>query len=391
LVVVEVAAAVMLVVCCGLVLRSLWKMQSVDPGFRSAGLTTFQLYLPQTSYPGPETQVAFFRDLLGRLESIPGVERAAGMSGLPPRRRINANDMEFESLAPTEDGPPHNVDYWNFVAGDYFETMGIPIVEGRGFDPSDDGGSTPVTVINETMAKVFWPDQNPIGQRIRPPSDRVPWITIVGIAKDVKQGGLEEETGTECYFYYPQTGALGFAPRAMNVVMRSTLPPSSVAESAREAVWSRDTSLPLANLRQMDEVLSDSLSRPHFVTLLLVVFALVALSLAAIGTYGVLSYAVAERTSEIGIRMALGAGAGRVLKLVLAQGLTLALLGAGLGLMFALALSRYLSTMLYGVSTTDLATFVTVPVVLLAVALVACLVPAYRAMRIEPVVALRYE
>jgi predicted permease len=392
LVVSEIAMAVMLVVACGLLLRSFWTMQDVDAGFRASGLTTFQIYLPESSYPEPSSQVGFLRDLSARLEQIPGVESASAMTGLPPRRRLNANDMEFEGITPTEDGPPHNVDYWQFVLEDYFETMEIPIVAGRAFQPADDGAGAPVAIVNETMAKVFWPGGSPLGRRMRPGGDGMPWITIVGIAKDVKQAGLEEETGTEAYFFYPQiAAATGFAPRELNVVLRSSLPPASVAESARQAVWARDSALPLAGLRTMDEVLADSLTRPRFVTLLVVVFAGLALLLGAVGTYGVLSYSVAERTSEIGIRMALGAGAPRVLEIVLTQGM--ALTGAGLlaGMLGAVALSRFLTSFLFGVGPTDPLTLLSVPLVLFVVALAACSVPAYRAMRVSPVEALKYE
>ena len=338
LVVSEIAAAVMAVVVCGLLLKSLWKMQQVEPGFEPSGLSTFQLYLPSTSYPEPSDQVGFLRQLSTQLTAIPGVASASAMSGLPPRRRLNANDMDFESIEPTPDGPPQNVDYWQIVTERYFDTMKIPIAAGRAFDERDDGVRT--IIINETMAKVFWPDQDPIGQRIRPGGggDDRPWFTIVGIAKDVKQAGLEAETGTECYFYYPTLAAAGFAPRSMNVVIRSSLPPGAVASAARDVVWARDDALPLASLRTLDEVLSDSLSRPRFVTFLLVVFAGLALMLAAIGTYGVMSYSVAERTAEIGIRMALGAGTARLVKMVLTQGLMLAGTGLALGLVLALAL-----------------------------------------------------
>ena len=299
--------------------------------------------------------------------------------------------MEFEGLEPTPDGPPHNVDYWQYATEGYFKTMGIDILQGRAFEPADE--QNPGVVINQTLADVFWPGQNPLGRRLRPAfgDDSIPWFTIIGIARDVKQAGLDEETGTECYFYYPMVAAAGFSVRGMNVVLRSTLPPEAVAAAAREVVWARDDSLPISNLRSMDEVLAGSLARPRFVTLLLVVFAVLALALAAIGTYGVMSYTVAERTSEIGIRMALGAGAPRVLKMILTQGLFLAVGGLALGLLLATAVSRFVATFLFGVSPTDGLTYVAVPLVLFVVALVACLVPAVRAMRVEPVTALRYE
>lgn len=389
LVVSEIAAAVMAVVVSGLLLKSFWKMQQVDPGFDPDGLSTFQIYLPETTYPEPADELRFFRQLAAELTALPGVESASAMSGLPPRRRLNANDMEFEGLERTPDGPPHNVDYWQVVTESYFETMKIPIVSGRGFEDRDD--AAPTVVINETMARVFWPEQDPVGRRIKPSSPDSPWFIIVGVAKDVKQAGLDEDTGTECYFYYPRLAATGFAPRSMNVVLRSSLPPETVARTAREVVWARDDSLPVANLRTMHEVLAASLSRPRFVTFLLGVFAALALTLAAVGTYGVMAYSVEERTSEIGVRMALGAGAGRVLNMVLLQGLLLASAGLVVGLVLALALTRYLASFLYGVEATDPATFLTVPLVLLGVSLLACLVPAYRAMRVEPVTALRYE
>jgi putative ABC transport system permease protein len=388
----EIAVAVMVVIACGLLLRSFWAMSNVDPGFRAEGLLTFETYLPDTTYPDPSSQVSFFRDLSERLSSIPGVESASAMSGLPPRRRLNANDMEFDGIAPTPDGPPQNIDYWQFVTEGYFETMKIPIVSGRSFLPSDEGTASPVVIVNETAAKRFWPDQNAVGRRIRPQMREVPWFTIIGIAKDVKQGGLEEETGNETYFFYPQTAsAVGFAPREMNVVLRSSLPAEELAQSVRQAVWARDAGLPLASLRSMEGVLGDSLSRPRFVTAILVVFAVLALLLATVGTYGVMSYTVAERTNEIGIRMALGAGRSRVLELVLSQTMTLAAIGLLLGLGGAIAVSRFLSAFLFGVGATDLPTLVTVPVILGLAALLAGIVPAVRAMGVEPVKALKHE
>jgi putative ABC transport system permease protein len=318
------------------------------------------------------------------------------MSGLPPQRRLNANDMEFEGIERTPDGPPHNVDYWQFVGDGYFETMGIPIVEGRAFGPLDLEGSQPVALVNETMARTFWPGESPVGRRIRPSGDETPWFSIIGVVKDVKQGGMDAETGTESYFYYPQTAqALSFAPRTMNFAVRTTVPPSSIAPQVRDAVWALDAALPVADLEPMERVIYQSVARPRFLTLLLLVFGVVALSLAAVGTYGVMSYTVAERTHEMGIRIALGAKAGSVVGLVVKQGLAVAALGLAIGVVAAMALVKLMSSvmasMLFDTSATDLATFIAVPALLGVVALTACLIPAQRATRVDPIEVLRAE
>ncbi len=392
LVVSEVALAVVLVVGSGLMLRSFAALQQVNPGFEPRGLLTFRLFLPQANYPQFEDQLSFFDRATQRLSSMPGVESAAAMSGLPPIRRINANTMVFEGLEETPEGPPHNVDYWQFVSTNYFETMKIDLVDGRLFTTSDAIPDAPVTVVNETMAKVFWPDRNPIGQRLRPAwNDPVPWFTVVGIVKDVKQGGLGQETGTEMYFHLPEASAVGSFPRTMNVVMRTTLPPPALASAARGEVASMDASLPLANLQSMEGVFSGSVAQPRFLMLLLGVFAAVALSLAAVGTYGVMSYSVAERSKEIGTRMALGASASSVLTMVLKQGMTLAGTGLALGVLGAIGLTRMMSSLLFEVSATDVTTFVTAPLVLGVVAAVACFVPARRATKVNPIEVLKAE
>ncbi|HEX7050808.1 MAG TPA: ABC transporter permease [Longimicrobiales bacterium] len=392
LVVSEVALAVVLVVGSGLLLRSLAALQEVDPGFEPEGLLTFEISLPQARYGEPTARAAFLARLVDRLEAIPGIDGAAAMSGLPPVREVNANDTEFEGKQPTPGGPAHNVDYYQTVGGKYFETMGIPMVAGRPFNAGDDGAATPVAIINETLARVFYPDENPLGQRIRPCcGDEVPWLTIVGIARDVKQGGLSEETGTELYLHYPQVAAIGFAPQTMNLVIRTEVPPLSLAAEARRAVRTLDASLPVAHLQTMEANLAGSVDRPRFLALLLTIFAGVALALAAVGTYGVLSYSVAERNKEIGIRMALGAEAGSVRFMVLRDGLAVAGLGLALGLAGALALTRLLSALLFGINSADATTYVAASGVLAAVALAACWIPARRATRVDPMVALRYE
>ena len=384
LVVSEVALAVVLVVGSGLMLRSFAALQRVDVGFQPDGLLSFQLFLPQTGYEDPPAQVAFYERLMPRLHALPGVVSAAAMSGLPPRRDVDANDTEFEGLVRTQDGPAHNTDYWQFATRDYLNTMGIALVAGRGFEPADEAGA-PVVLINERLAEVFYPGENPLGRRVRPPGDDIPWFTIIGVVRDVKQGGVAEETGTELYFFYPQVArAQGFAPRTMNVVVRTAGDPTHLASAVRAEIRGVDPTLPVANLATMNDVLHDAVARPRFLTLLLGIFAVVALALAAIGTYGVMAYSVEERRQEIGIRMALGARASSVLGMVLRQGLTVAAVGLALGVAGAAGLSRLLRSLLYEVSATDAATFVAAPALLAAVALLACLIPARRATRVDP-------
>src|SRR5690606_14556192 len=249
LVVAEVALAVMLVVGSGLMLRSFAELQRVDPGFRADGLLSFQLFLPPAGYSDSQPQDAFYDRLLPELRALPGVVSVSAMSGLPPQRDLNANDTEFEGLPQTEDGPPRNVDYYQFTSLDYFETMGIGVVAGRAFEPSDEVGG-PALIVNERLADVFYPGQDPIGRRIRPFGDgSLPWFTVVGVARDVKQGGIAEETGTELYFFYPQGAtSFGFAPRTMNVVLRTTRNPLDLAADVRNTVRAVDPTLPVANL-----------------------------------------------------------------------------------------------------------------------------------------------
>jgi predicted permease len=391
LVVAEIALAVVLVVGAGLMLRSFAALQGVDPGFDPNGMLTFRIYLPSATYPDPNAQVSFYRELQARLLEVPGVGEATLMSGLPPVRRINANTMEFEGIQRSEDGPPLEVDYWQFVMDDYFATTGIALLEGRVLSPADSESALPVGVVNETMARTYWPE-GALGRRVRFGGDDAPWITIVGVVEDVKNGGMDQETGTELYFYMPQVAALyGFASQSINVVLRTDLEPTSLADAARRTVWSLDPSLPLTNLRTVEEVVFGSLARSRFLTVLLGVFGGLALVLAAVGTYGVMSYFVAERRREMGIRMALGAESGSVLTLVLRQSLKIAAFGLLLGIAAALALSRFVETWLFGVSAFDAPTFVVVPAVLALVAIAACLVPALRATRVDPIVVLKSE
>jgi len=315
------------------------------------------------------------------------------MQGLPPFRQVNANDTEFENYQHVEGGPPNNVDYYQSATADYTTAMKIPVLEGRTFGAQDGAATTPVVLVNETLAKMYWPKESAIGHRLRVCcGDQVPWATIVGVVKDVKQGGIDQKTGTEIYFLYDQTVALfGGAPRNMNVVVRSTLPLESLARVVREAVNGMDRTLPIVKLRTMDDVFADSIARQRFLAQLLGIFAGLALALAAVGTYGVLSYLVTERQREIGIRMALGADRSNVLSLVLKQGLATTVVGLVIGVGGALALTRLASSLLFEVKPTDPVTFGVVAGVITLVALLACVVPARRATRVDPMVALREE
>ncbi len=392
LVIGETALAVMLVIGAGLLIKSFSNLTSVDAGFDPAGRATFGLVLPQAAYPDSQRRVSFHAELKRKLEQIPGVQSASAMQGLPPFRRVNANDTDFEgyTFTPGSDGPIENVDYYQTVTAGYFDAMGIALRDGRVFNDGDAAGGA-VVVVNEALAKRFYPGQNPLGKRVNPSlsSDTI-WFTIVGVVKDVRQGGLDAPAGTELYFYYDQLPRIaGFAPGQMNVVLRSTRPLEGLAPGIRQAVREMDPALPIVQLRTMEDVVGASVIRQRFLSLLLGIFAAVALTLAAIGTYGILSYMVTERQREIGIRMALGAGQGQVVGLVLAQGLGIAGLGIVLGIVGAVGLSRLTSSLLYGVSPSDPATYAVVSGVIAVVAVLACIVPSRRATRVDPLEAIR--
>ncbi|HYL05795.1 MAG TPA: FtsX-like permease family protein, partial [Thermoanaerobaculia bacterium] len=289
-------------------------------------------------------------------------------------------------------GPPHNVDFWQFASRDYFRTMRIPLVAGRFFSAQDGDQGPGVAVINETMARTFWPGKNPIGQRLKGYGRDAKWLTIIGIAHDVKQQGLDRKTGTELYFLLSQSPATNaYAPSNLYVALRGPRDPGRLAAAARGEIRRLDPTLPVAHVLPMEQVVQQSMARPRFVTLLVLLFALVALALAAVGTYGVLAYSVEQRTQEIGVRMALGAEMGGILAMVLRQGLSLAASGLVLGLALAVVLRRVLASLLFGVSPTDPLTLAAVAAVLALVAAAACYLPARRAAAVAPAVALRHE
>src|SRR5918992_1535646 len=277
------------------------------------------------------------------------------MSGLPPNRTPDAIATPIENYT-SDDGRPFEViDYYQFVMGDYFGTMGIPIVAGRGFERTDNASQGKVAIVNETLAKRIWKGQNPIGQRLRPPggsfgaNDDI-WHTVIGVARDVRQRGVERPAGTELYVSLDQHGV---SPPSMNVVMRTTLPPAALSATIERVVREVDRAVPVVRLRDMDSVFAESIRRPRLLAQLLGAFAGLALLLAAIGTYGVLNYMVVERRREIGIRMSLGADRWKVLAQIMKQGLVLTAVGIVAGLAGAVGLNRLLSSLLFGVRPTD--------------------------------------
>jgi predicted permease len=389
----EVALAVMVVVGAGLLVRTVYNLMAVDAGFDPSRVVTFAITLPQaTSEPGSRGRT--YQNILDTLRAIPGVQAASAMSGLPPTRPLNANDTEIDNYTSPPEGPYENVDYYQNVMSDYFETMGIPIVQGRGFQPIDAASGGMATVVNERLVNTFWKGLNPVGQRLRPCcGDQVPWFTVVGVAKDVKQGGVDRDTGTELYFFVEQLAQLppprSQAPATMNIVLRTTLAPAALAQTIERVVRTANPAVPVVRLQEMASVFAESIRRPRLLAQLLAAFAGLALLLAAIGTYGVLSYMVAERRREIGIRMALGAHQSDVVSHVMKQGLTLTGLGIVLGVAGALGLNRLIASLLFGIQPTDPATLTVVIGAILTVAAFACGLPAWRASRVDPSVVLK--
>jgi predicted permease len=393
LVMIEVALAVVLVIGAGLLLRSLWNLTAVDTGFKRNQLITFGIVLPNAQYQQAQSRADFFQRLTSKLAEIPGVQSAAAMSGLPPQRLVNANDVDFEGYTSPPEGPFENVDYFQNVTRPYLSTMGIPVVEGRDFAPGDVTGG-PVVLVNETLAKAFFKGRSAVGRRVRvsgPPQQR-PFCTIVGVVRDVKQGGIASKTGTELYFLMEQgPKQTNFTPGSMNVVIRTGVPIETLSSQIRGLVQSLDPTLPIVRLRTMDEVFGEAVSRPRLLAQLLGLFAALALALAGIGTYGILAYTVSQRRKEIGIHMALGATRTTVVRMVLGQGLRFTVAGLAVGIAAAFLLTHLLQAQLFNVKPTDPATIASVAVFIAVVATVACLIPANRAARVDPMVVLREE
>jgi putative ABC transport system permease protein len=387
LVIVEIALALVLLVSAGLLIRSLVRLQDVNPGFDPKNVMASDVDLPSEKYPN-EKQVEFARELMLKLSALPGIESAAGITPLP------MSGGEFRTLVEIEgrpvaksEQPPSSI---RIIAADYFRTMRIPLLQGRQFTQQDSADANPVVIVNESLARQFFPGENPIGKHIRPgiSADSKPprMREIVGVVGNVKFRDLATDFDSESYIPWEQL-PIG----SMTIIARAENNPYALAKPIGETVRSIDPDIPTYNSKTVESYLAGTIAAPRFNTFLLTIFAGLALLLTAIGLYGVISYSVAQRTHEIGIRMALGAEPSHMLRLVIGQGLRIALVGVGLGLVAAIALTRFLSSLLFGVTSSDPLSFASVVALLLGVVLFACYIPARRAMRVDPMVALRHE
>jgi predicted permease len=384
----ELALALVLLIACGLMVRGFWKLQQVNTGVNAQNVITMSVALPQTSYSKNEMIDSFWSRLEERVTRLPGVQSAAIASGLPPMRPPNMNDTHIEGFVRREGGPIENVDYYQIVSKDYFQTMGVRLMDGRLFDARDAAGAPDVIIINQTMAHTFYGNQSPIGRRIQPGMSG-PYCTVIGVVEDVKNAGIDRPTGTELYLPYNQKPGSGTSNAY--VVLRGKSDPSSLAGAVRGEVQAIDPTIPVAEVRLMEDVLASAQSRPRFLTLLLTLFSSIALIIATVGIYGVISYSVARRSKEFGLRIALGAQPMNILGLVLKQGVLLTVIGVVVGVASALVLTRLMTSLLFAVKPTDAITYVGVSALLAAVALFASYIPARRATQVDPIKALRYE
>jgi putative ABC transport system permease protein len=386
LVVAEVALSLVLLIGAGLMMRSFMHLRGANPGLNPENLLTLRVDLPEAKYDTAEKPQVFFKELLERVGALPGVQAAGAIWRLPLAGGGRWNSLTVEGFPVLRVAQAPVVNYC-VITPNCFHAMGIPILMGRDFTDADGRDSMKVTIIDESLAREYWPNESPLGKRVRfgAPEDNAPWNTVVGVVGTVKYKGLNLTRTKTVYVPHAQDSMtdMTLAVRAAN--------PENLAQAIRGQVKAMDPDQPVTGMRTMTEVISRSVWQPRLYAILFGVFAAVALALASVGTYGVMAYSVSERTREIGIRVALGAQRRDVLKLVVAQGMTLTLIGAGLGLVGALGATRLMQTLLFEVSATDPLTFAALAVLLSVVALVACYLPARRATKVDPMVALRCE
>jgi putative ABC transport system permease protein len=392
LAVTEVALSMVLLIGAGLLIRSFVRLLDVKPGFDPRNILTFPIELPRYSYPDSARQSAFYARAMEAVRGLPGVIAVGAINDLPLTGDSDADGFSIEGSSPTDAiNLPSAQD--RLVTPDYFQAMGIPLVAGRTFTEADTIGAPPVVLINQSLARQLFADKDPIGQRLKfgPPTASTPWKTIVGVVGDVRHFGLNIQPSIEIYTPYQQD-SLPYNPlNYMNFVVRTAAEPNGLANAVLRQIEDVDKELPLPAARTMETVYATSISERRFNVLLLGLFAGLALILATVGIYGVISYSVVRQTHDIGVRLALGASRQEILQLILREGLTLALIGVLIGLAGAFVATRVLSAMLYEVAATDAPTFLGMGLMLLLVTLLATYVPARRAVRVDPMVALRYE
>jgi predicted permease len=388
LVIGEVALALVLLVGAGLFLRSLASLEDVNPGFQPQGLISGSVTLPDAQYGDAAKQIAFYNTVLDRLSTLPGVSNVAAAVPLPFTGQQGSASFSIEGRPspPGDPGPHGDI---GFVSPGYFATLKIPVKSGRAFTDQDRSNTTQVALIDETLAREYWPNQDPVGQHIRNGGSKTPWATIVGVVGHTKNSDLAGDV-VKGRYYYPLLQQ-SFAFPFTSFIARTDADPALLTSPLREAVRAIDPSLAVSRIKLMSDLVSASLAPRRFVVTLLGIFAGLALLMAVIGLYGVISYSVTQRTQEIGIRMALGAQASEVLGLVIGQGMLLAGIGAAIGLMASLAFSRLLKNQLFQVSAFDPLTFLITALVLITAALLATYIPARRATRVDPMEALRHE
>jgi len=383
----EAALAVILLACSGLLLRSFVKLLQVDPGFRPEGVLTVQVGLPAAKYAKPEQMRAFFHELVSRIQQLPGVRAAGAVSILPLSGQGNSGTTTVESraVAPQDASPEAD---WRVATPGFFQAMGTPLIAGRFFEERDSDTAAPVAIIDETMAHTYWPNEDPIGKRIKRGGARskAPWMTIVGVVRHVRYRTLEARSRVQLYWPEAQNPT-----NFMGLAIRTAADPMSLSPAVQKTVLELDAQQPVDHVLTMQELMADSLARRCLTMTLLAAFAGGALLLAALGIYGVTAYMVTQRQQEIGLRMALGASRADVLGLAIGQGMSLLFAGLGAGLVASLGLTWVLSSLLFSVRPYDPVSLAAAAAALALVALIACCVPAWRATRVDPMVALRYE
>jgi putative ABC transport system permease protein len=385
LVITEVALTCVLLIGAGLMVNSFARLLRVNPGFSPASVSAFKITLPRSKYAEKTQQVGFFQGLTEHIAAMPGVRAVGAINNLPASGQGMTSPVTIEGKPGVGSDKPKQVQYAK-VQGDYFLAMGIPLLRSRLFTERDNPQAPPVMVINEALARQFFPDEDPIGKKMKTMFQGRGMREIIGVVGDVHHSGPLKDAPPQVYEPYQENPT-----SSLTVIVQAETPHVTLAAAVRSAVQSLDKDQPVDRIVPMSELLADSIAEPRFYTLLLAIFAAIAFALAAVGIYGVMSYAVTQRTHEIGIRMALGAQTADVLKLVVRNGMVLAVAGVAIGLAGAFALTRLMTKLLFGVTPTDVLTFAAVSALLIVVALLACYIPARRASKVDPLVALRYE